>query len=328
MTPSCFQASTWKVFWIMRPKSRRSSTREVEVLKFRRLLPISSKLSTCNENSRIVGFLLLILKLMSPSRPQSYRLASHIGPGLEKPGLTTFFWSFLIWNLHILAGGFNIFHTIGKSKGVYLIGLYLFTKLLYVLNVLFQFVLLNEFLGPQYTFWGFGILQDIMNGREWSESGHFPRVTLCDFNVRVLGNIHRWTVQCVLMINMFNEKIFVFLWFWFLFVGIMSILSLIYWLLATTLGGGRKEFVTKYLRCTSAVSEEPTPREQELIDGFVNNLLRPDGVFLLRLIQTNGGDLLVGEIVTALFNRYVAKFTENGKPGSRAVTESPNSTNL
>lgn len=154
------------------------------------------------------------------------------------------------------------------------------------------------------------------------------RVTLCDFNVRVLGNIHRWTVQCVLMINMFNEKIFIFLWFWFFFVGIMSVLSLIYWFFATTMGGWRKDFVTKYLRCTSAISENPTLREQELVNGFVSNLLRPDGVFLLRLIQTNGGDLLVGEITTALFNRYVAKQNDYEKPGSRAITESPNSTNL
>uniref|UniRef100_A0A7E4UUP8 Innexin n=1 Tax=Panagrellus redivivus TaxID=6233 RepID=A0A7E4UUP8_PANRE len=212
---------------------------------------------------------------------------------------------------------------IGKTRGIYLVILYLFTKLLYVLNVILQFVILNAFLGPQYTFWGVGILQDLINGREWTESGHFPRVTLCDFNVRVLGNIHRWTVQCVLMINMFNEKIFLFFWFWFLLVGVLSVLSLVYWLFATAIGDWRIGFVSKYLRCTSAVSDPPTNEEERQISGFVRDLLRPDGVFLLRLIQTNGGDLLVGEITTALFNRYKERIEE--KNNSRAMTASPSS---
>ena len=215
---------------------------------------------------------------------------------------------------------------IGKSRGIFLTTLYLFTKLLYVLNVVLQFFILNAFLGPQYTFWGFGILQDLINGREWTESGHFPRVTLCDFNVRVLSNIHRWTVQCVLMINMFNEKIFVFFWFWFLFVGILSFLSLVYWTFATTIGKWRRDFVAKYLRCTSAIPERESPRDLRLVDGFVSDFLRPDGVFLLRLIQTNGGDLLVGEITTALYRKYCSKVDE--KAASRAVTESPDSTKL
>lgn len=193
----------------------------------------------------------------------------------------------------------NILSIYAKRNGNYLSALYLFTKLLYVLNIVLQFVILDVFLGPEYTFWGWGVLNDIWHGRQWTESGHFPRVTLCDFNVRVLGNIHRWTVQCVLMINMFNEKIFgklylknnnqvrnlVFFWFWFIFVGVLSVLSLLYWFFAIVLSGQRKSYVAKYLRCTSAIGEHPTRHEQDLLNGFVNRFLRSDGVFLLRLIQ-------------------------------------------
>jgi hypothetical protein len=54
---------------------------------------------------------------------------------------------------------------------------------LYLLQVAGQFVLLNNFLGTEYRFWGLEILRDLVHGREWQESGHFPRFCLkiCDF---------------------------------------------------------------------------------------------------------------------------------------------------
>lgn len=208
-----------------------------------------------------------------------------------------------------------------KRRGVYLVGLYLLTKVLYAVNTLVQLIILNAFLGPQYTMWGYGILRDIWNNKVWEESGHFPRVTMCDFHVRVLGNLHRWTVQCVLMINMFNEKIYICLWWWLIFIGILSILSLMYYLFALVIKSNQRYFVERYLRCTGAISQHTDLREERQISDFLTKYLRPDGVFLLRLIETNGGDLLTGEITSALFERYRTKAENN--LGTLPITESP-----
>nr|CDP94486.1 BMA-INX-5, isoform b [Brugia malayi] len=220
-------------------------------------------------------------------------------------------------------GSFDCFH-LGKRSGVYLIVLYLFTKLLYVINVILQFVILNAFLGPQYTLWGAGILSDIWRGKEWSESGHFPRVTMCDFHIRVLGNIHRWTVQCVLMINMFNEKVYIFLWWWFVLVGTLSVLSLLYYVFALMLGSNQRQFVTRYLRCAGAISDFRDPKTEKYLHDFVRRFLRPDGIFILRLIEvsyqfTNGGDLLVSEIINVMFGHYRARMEEQSE--TMAVTD-------
>lgn len=75
-------------------------------------------------------------------------------------------------------------------------------KLIYALNAFFQFLIVKWMLGTDSLFWGWQVASDLAAGREWPETGNFPRVTICDFAVRVLGNLHRHSVQCVLMINM------------------------------------------------------------------------------------------------------------------------------
>jgi len=45
-----------------------------------------------------------------------------------------------------------------------------------------------------------------------------------------LGNVQTYTVQCVLPINLYNEKIYMFLWFWMIAVALASVVSFVVWL--------------------------------------------------------------------------------------------------
>lgn len=46
----------------------------------------------------------------------------------------------------------------------------------------------------------------LLRGEEWRESVVFPRIILCDFAIRRLANPQQHTVQCVIMLNLINEK--------------------------------------------------------------------------------------------------------------------------
>jgi len=65
-------------------------------------------------------------------------------------------------------------------------GLYLATKFLFCINVVFQFFMLDAFLGGFYSYWGIEAMYTLAAEHELKESRRFPRVTLCDFKVRDL----------------------------------------------------------------------------------------------------------------------------------------------
>lgn len=60
------------------------------------------------------------------------------------------------------------------------------------------------------------------------------QVTFCDIYVRQFGDVIKpFTVQCVLMINMFAEKIYIFLWLWSVVLIGVAVLNLFSWLYRT-----------------------------------------------------------------------------------------------
>ena len=89
----------------------------------------------------------------------------------------------------------KIIFVCGRRYGNYLVGLYLFCKLLYVINCLCQMWMLNAFLRNDFAIYGVELLTKLYYEESWSGSYRFPRVTLCDFKVRMLARVHTHTVQ-------------------------------------------------------------------------------------------------------------------------------------
>lgn len=220
---------------------------------------------------------------------------------------------------------------IGRHYGNYLVFLCLFTKCLFLLNAVGQLFFLNEFLGSdKFYIYGYEVIQSILTENDWSRTHRFPRVTLCDFDLRQMTNVQRWTLQCVLPVNLYNEKFFIFLWFWITMVAVLTLFNVLYTVLLIAVPFNRKSFIKKYLKIIDAYDRENKDLfTQKLTRDFVDKYLHQDGIFLLKLITSNSNTVMVTDIVQELFDVYkkrqlnletngVAHFVhEQGEPNPR-----------
>jgi hypothetical protein len=199
------------------------------------------------------------------------------------------------------------------KEGNLLTWLYIGTKTLALLLAIVQLFILQTFLDKPTNFYGVKVLAALLNGSDWSSAiGLFPRVTYCDFNVRILGNNNqRLTVQCVLSLNMLNEKIFTMLWFWDCFIIIIISITLVQWLLIIIFKNSNQDFVDNYFEAGSWWLEREgkekviqKPDFKKDLPDFVHNYLRKDGVFVMRLVSWNAGVAFTGAFLMYLYVNY------------------------
>lgn len=99
-------------------------------------------------------------------------------------------------------------------------------------NVIAQIFFMDYFLEGEFSTYGSDVLRFTEmepEEREDPMARVFPKVTKCTFHkYGPSGSIQKLDGLCVLPLNIVNEKIYVFLWFWFLFVAVLSGLNLVY----------------------------------------------------------------------------------------------------
>ncbi|XP_076108720.1 innexin unc-9-like [Mytilus galloprovincialis] len=198
----------------------------------------------------------------------------------------------------------------GKREGTFLTGYYLFIKFLYCVNVIGQFFLLNEFMAMDYNNFGFEIIQYYIKHGEWSESPRFPRVTLCDFIIRQITNQQRYTVQCVMPLNLLNEKIFVFQWFWLFILATLTCLNFVSWIYYVSSQENNFWYIKKHLK----ICKEIHSRNDLLLARlFTQEHLRDDGVFVLRVLEKNSSTFITSDLILNLWTIFRQRHYEKVK---------------
>lgn len=195
----------------------------------------------------------------------------------------------------------NIGCLYGKHYGNYLIAVYILTKVLYSGNVVAQLLLTTEYLGTKNWLFGLEAVKDMATNGTIRESPSFPRVTLCDFDIRSLGHkVFAYTVQCTLPINLFNEKIFIFIWFWLMLLGVTNFLSMTWWI-GNFFATDRRSYIKKLLHDMERYNKR---QHKEKLAVFTQKYLKQDGYFIIRMIEKNTHDVIVAEIVAELWDNF------------------------
>ena len=200
-----------------------------------------------------------------------------------------------------------------KREGTYLVGLYFVVKALYATNTIAQFFILNSLLGSWFSTVGF----DSINGQfgHWNTSHIFPRVTFCDGHIRQMNQkINHFTTQCLLPINLFNEKIFIFLWYWLVLVSACTLGNLVFWLWRSLFNRNKVAYVKKYLKMMDEIREND---DKKLVKEFADDYLRDDGMFVLRIVARNTNDILLSDIIRHMWAIFKHKRQERERKESQ-----------
>jgi len=185
----------------------------------------------------------------------------------------------------------------------------LITESIYFLNVFGNIYLMDVFLGGEFRTYGIQVasmMQEDPEDRVDPMARIFPRVTKCTFKkFGPSGTLQTHDSLCVLPVNIINEKIYVFLWFWLLILGVVTFISLIYncFLFATP------SLRNMMLKSRAAQQSSATQALDQVSDRLCVGDWR-----LLHLLAVNMEPRVFGELMEELADQMM-----DGPPGAKQL---------
>ena len=187
----------------------------------------------------------------------------------------------------------------------------LLAQCVYLVNVIGNMFFTDCFLGWEFYTYGVQAASFLENNpadRIDPMSRVFPRVTKCTFRkFGPSGTIQRLDSQCVLPINIINEKIYVFMWFWFALLSILTTISLLWAFSIVFAFTARRTILHRKLRMS--------PKRDNLkvdLNLILENFDFGDWKLMYHLLQ-NMDALVFGEFMEELTKRLRKAIEEETK---------------
>ncbi|KAL3998176.1 Innexin family protein [Acanthocheilonema viteae] len=175
---------------------------------------------------------------------------------------------------------------------------YVIVKWFYFGSCLCQILLINNFVGDGCLLWGYRFMEEILKGNDWKTSNIFPRVTFCDVKIAQIGQVNTHTMQCVLMINVLNEKLYVALWFWLSVLMLIDAISAINSMLLLLCPYLHYTRVLSLLQANGSYIDAKVKRS---LLNFAENVLCLDGILLLSFVKNRANGLIASDLTREIW---------------------------
>jgi len=142
-----------------------------------------------------------------------------------------------------------------------------------LINAIGQIYLMDAFLGGEFSTYG----RDVMAMSEKPPAERddpmaeiFPKVAKCTFHkYGPSGTVERLDGICVMPLNIVNEKIYIFLWFWFILLSVVTGVQMVYRLATLVAPGLRAALLRARARLAPNRQVDAVCRRSGLGDWFL-----------------------------------------------------------
>lgn len=188
------------------------------------------------------------------------------------------------------------YFTINRNNHEFYALKFFFCEIMNLINIIGQIYFMDFFLGGEFTQYGTEVLA--MTELEPEDrvdpmARIFPKMTKCTFHkFGPSGTVEKFDGLCVLPLNIINEKIYVFLWFWFIIMSVITAFQIIYRFITVFVPRIRELLLRGRSRLSSPHQIETICRKQKLGDWF-----------LLYQLGKNIDPLIFREFIRALYHK-------------------------